>query len=93
MHFTHESQYFFELAPNDALRANFTDPSVVVETAPDAREAQQVFWRGLSDKPAWFAPKSPETYFTYHGKPPQEDYRLLVDRVTVAIFITDREGM
>jgi hypothetical protein len=90
-HFTHESQYFFELAANEALRKSVS--SEVSELAPDDANAQQALRFALYNKPSWFAPKAPTAYQVFQGKPPHRTYFAFVERDTGAIFITDRSGM
>jgi len=93
-HFTHESQYFFELAPNEVLRRTYSDPERVLLVTPEAGSLQQSFDSfPFMNQPAWFAPKPLTAYQIFQGKAPNDNFFLFVDRETDAIFITSRIGM
>lgn len=92
-HFTHESQYFFEIAPDEKLHKSFSDPGRVVEVTSDNKDDQDALQLALYEKPSWFAPKTSESYTIYQGKRPLENYFFFLDRDSGAIFITDRIGM
>ena len=92
-HFTHESQYFFELAANASLRKSYCDPTHVLDVPPDDKNAQEALQLALYQRPSWFAPKALTAYQVFQGKPPNENYFLLVERDSGSIFITDRIGM
>ncbi|MEQ1851047.1 MAG: hypothetical protein ABMA01_05575 [Chthoniobacteraceae bacterium] len=92
-HFTHESQYFFQLAPNDTLRKSVSDPARVFDVLPDDTNAQEALQLALYQKPSWFASKAATAYQIFRGKPPQDNYFVLVERDSGSIFITERIGM
>lgn len=92
-HFTHESQYFFQLAASDKLRQSFGNPARVLVVSTDDKNAQEALLLALYQRPAWFAPKPVSAYEILQGKPPNENYFILIERETGSIFITDRIGM
>lgn len=92
-HFTHESQCFFEIAPNEELRKEMTDPETVLEIPPEERDKHFRLRMVFSDHPSWFAPKDPGAYNIYVGKTPRNNYFLFVDKASGAMFITESIGM
>lgn len=92
-HFTHESQYFFEFAPDAELAKAMSAPENNLQIRPADKEAPTELAMALHEKPSWFAPRTPEAYDIYEAKPPRENCFLLIDRTSGAIFLTDRTGM
>jgi hypothetical protein len=94
-HFTHESEYFFEIAASDEIRKAYSEAAGagVFRVTSDNSESHSAMGLALMNRPAWFAPKPAEDYEIYQGKPPQENYFLFIDKSGGDIFMTDRIGM
>lgn len=77
-HFSYEFSYFFEIAPNDALKEKILSDDALGE-------------RNDSDScvgPAWFDP-SPERHESWGYKDGMSDFRMFVDRETGTLLLSD----
>ncbi len=88
-HFTYEFEYFFALAPNEDFRKQALEPGNLLDFTPTNKEEREKVQQFFNEKPSWFIPKPIESYEVLQGKPPQENFRLFIDRQTGEIFITD----
>jgi hypothetical protein len=87
-HWTYEFQYFFEIEQNyDLKKQLFTQNKLIQLQGVAAREAKDKFF---GESPKWFAPKAVNSYevWVYEDKN-QSNFRVLVDKVTGNIFLTD----
>ena len=87
-HWSYEAGYVFEIAANAALRQQlFSENRLVKLDGPAAAESKRLCF---SQCPAWFAPKSVEHYEVWgYAEEPKGNFRVLIDRDTGAIFLTD----
>jgi len=88
-HFTHEFEYFFALAPNDAFRKQAEESGNLIHFTEPTKEERQEVQRFFHEKPAWFIPKPLETYEIWKSKEPHANFRLFIDRQTGELFLTD----
>lgn len=88
-HFTYEFEYFFALAPSDAFRKRALEPGKLLDFTPTSKEEREQVQLFFNEKPSRFIPKPIEGYDVFQGKPPQEHFRLFIDRATGELFITD----
>lgn len=92
-HFTHESQYFFEFAPDAPLAKAMSDPEDNTRIRPANNNAHHGLSMALHEKPSWFAPKTLDAYEVYEAKSPRDGCFLLIDQTSGAMFLTSRIGM
>ena len=88
-HFTYEFEYFLAIAPNDTFRKRALEPGKLLNLTPTSKEEREQVLRFFHDKPSWFIPKPIESYEVWQGKPPQEHFRLFIDRETGELYLTD----
>ena len=88
-HFTYEFEYFLAIAPNDTFRKRALEPGKLLDFTPTSKEEREQVLRFFHDKPSWFIPKPIESYEVWQGKPPQEHFRLFIDRQTGELYLTD----
>jgi hypothetical protein len=81
-HWTYECEYYFHLTASAALSRQLFGENRLVRSV----------WTRRQQAPAWFAPKSVEHYDTWaFAGEPQREFRVLVDRSTGDLFITDQQ--
>jgi hypothetical protein len=87
-HWSYEFEYFFEIAPNAALKAQLFGANNLRQlTGKDAIEAQA---KVFGAAPPWFAPKSLDSYEVWvFGDQPQSNFKLLIDRASGHMFMND----
>jgi hypothetical protein len=87
-HWSYEAGYVFEVAANAALRQQlFRQNRLAKLEGPAAAEAKRLCF---PECPAWFAPKSVDEYEVWrYADEPSSNFRLLIDRTTGTIFLTD----
>jgi len=87
-HWSYEFQYFFEIAPNAALKQQLFAANklrLVVGDEADAARANRVH-----DAPSWFAPRSLESYEVWiSADEPGRNFTLLIDKTSGHMFLTD----
>ncbi len=85
-HLTSEFEWFFQLSPNAALARQIIADNALVRLRPAGGG-----WPRADGAPDWFAPKGEQAYDVY-ALPDAADreFRLLVDRRTRELFLTDR---
>ena len=88
-HFTYEFEYFFALAPNEAFRKQALEPGKLLDFTPTTKEEKDQVQQFFHDKPSWFLPNPIESYEIWQGKPPQEHFRLFIDRQNGELYFTD----
>ena len=78
----------FEIAANAALRQQlFSQNRLAKLEGPAAAEAKRLCF---PECPAWLAPKSVDEYEVWeHADEPGRKFRVLIDRNTGTIFLTD----
>jgi hypothetical protein len=87
-HFTYEAGYVFEIAANKGLREQLFAANRLVKL--DARAAAEAKRDCVPECPAWFAPKPGEEYDVWgYADEPRGNFRVLIDRHTGTIFLTD----
>ncbi len=82
-HFTYEAGYYFEIEANGELEEDLLEAN---ELRPfDSSDA------GIPEPtPDWFAPKPLESYEIWgYVEDPAGNFRLLIDRETATLFLTD----
>jgi hypothetical protein len=84
-HFTHESEYFFELsAPDSFIEAWISGQKL--KTRTPVRELQPPYF----SKPVWFTPKSLSDYEMWMpSDEPLSKFRIFRDRASKLIYVTD----
>lgn len=84
--FSSAFECFFDVAANAELsRGLVSDPKLVRLRPGDPG------WSRTETTPEWFAPKPPRAYDVYAlAAEPQREFRVLVDRITREVFLTDR---
>jgi hypothetical protein len=87
-HWSYEAGYMFEIAANDALRQQlFRENRLVRLEGPAAADSKQLCF---TECPPWFAPKAIEQYDVWgYAEEPKGNFRVLIDRDTGTIFMTD----
>jgi hypothetical protein len=87
-HWSYEAGYVFEIAANAALRQQlFTQNRLAQLDGSAATEAKR---RCVPECPAWFAPKPLDEYEVWmYADEPKGNFRVLIDRKTGTIFLTD----
>jgi hypothetical protein len=87
-HWSYEFEYFFEIAPNAALKQQlFTANTLRQLTGKDAVEARA---RVFGDAPPWFAPKSLASYEVWvPADDPRSNFKVIIDKASGHIFLTD----
>lgn len=88
-HFTYEFEYFFQLGPNDAFRQKVIGSGNLLDITPATKAEGEEAQRFFHSKPTWFIPKAIDQYEIWRGKPPQENFRIFIDRATGDLFLTD----
>lgn len=87
-HWSYEAGYVFEIAANAALRQQlFSQNRLARLEGSAAAESKRLCF---PDCPAWFAPKSVDEYEVWgNAHEPDGNFRVLIDRTTGTIFVTD----
>jgi hypothetical protein len=87
-HFTYEAGYMFEIAANQKLRDQlFTRNRLQKLEGAAAVESHQPCF---SECPAWFAPKPIDEYEVWrYADAPRGNFRVLIDKKTGAMFLSD----
>ena len=87
-HWSYESQYFFEIAPNAQLKAQlFTANKLRRITGKEATQARENVFGGA---PSWFAPKSVTEYEVWiFADEPERHFKVLIDKTSGHMFIND----
>jgi hypothetical protein len=91
-HFTLEMEYFFEFAPDDTFRKEFTAYPQLRRFESSTKEDRDAILRFFHEKPPWFVPRSLDHYEIWRGDPNNMDwsnFRLFIDRETGAMFFGD----
>ena len=83
-HWTYEFEYFFEIAPNDALKKQLFTANLRQLTGKDAVEARP------GDAPPWFVPKSLASYEVWvSADDPTSHFKVFIDKTSGHMFLTD----
>lgn len=86
-HWSYEAAYEFEIAPNQKFREQLFSRNRLVRLGEAAEEPKQLCF---TECPAWFAPKPRAAYDVWgYADEPKGNFRVLIDRSTGAIFLTD----
>ena len=87
-HWTLEFEYFFEIAPNAALKTQLFTANKLRRV--EGEEAERVRAKIFGDGPAWFAPKATSTYEVWvFDDEPERNFKVLVDKSSGHMFIND----
>lgn len=88
-HFTYEYSYFFEIAPNAALKSQLFGQNKLKQlTGADADNAKR---DAGSSAPKWFAPKDAIAYELWVPADQPEGYLVLIDRVSGEMFMFSQQ--
>jgi hypothetical protein len=83
-HWTYEYEYYFHIAANAALSQQLFGENRLARV--------EAAWARPLNAPGWFAPKALHHYETWaFAGEPQRAFRVLVDRSTGDLFITDQQ--
>ena len=88
-HFTHEFEYFFAVAPHHSFRKQALESGRLIQITASTKQEEEQVRQFFHEKPSWFIPKPLESYDVWQGKPPQEHFRLFIDRETGELFLTE----
>ena len=85
-------EYFFEFAPSEKFRKEFTAYPKLQKFEPKTKEEADAILRFFHERPSWFVPRSLDRYEIWRGDPKDMDwdnFRLFIDRETGAMFFGD----
>jgi hypothetical protein len=87
-HWSIEFEYFFEIAPNAALKAQLFTANRLRQVGGE--EAKRIRARIFGDRPGWFAPKDVSAYevWSFDGEP-ERNFKVLIDKSSGHMFIND----
>lgn len=91
-HFTLEMEYFFEFAPSETFKSEFTAHPKLQKFEPNTPADLTMVLGIFLDRPSWFVPRSLDHYEIWRGKPEDlkwGNFRLFIDRETGAMFFAD----
>jgi hypothetical protein len=88
-HWTYEFEYYFEIAPNAALKHQlFTENKLRKLTGDAAARARDEFI--IEPAPDWFAPKPADAYEVWlFADEPKQNFAVWIDRSSGAMFLHD----
>jgi hypothetical protein len=87
-HFTYEFQYFFEIQGDPEFKRELFRRNKLEQVPAD--KVAEVKRDSFGHLPAWFCPKAPDAYEAWlYEEPPRGNFRVLIDRATGTIYITD----
>ncbi len=87
-HWTHESQYFFEIAPDPRFETLLFGKNKMRQAT--GAEAIQIKKNVFGDAPSWFAPRQANEYevWVFEGTP-DRNFKVLIDRKSRVMFLAD----
>jgi len=85
-HWSYEAGYVFEIAANATFRQQLFSQNQLAQLDSPAEAKHMCF----TECPTWFAPKSVDDYEVWgYADDPEANFRVLIDRKTSTIFLTD----
>jgi hypothetical protein len=89
-HFTYEFEYYLQVEKNADLQKRLLTMNPMRQVGEE-KELKAVMAWSPQNRPAWFAPKPIAEYGVWiYSNAPASSFRLLIDRKTGDLFLTDR---
>src|SRR5439155_22726170 len=88
-HFTYEYEYYLQVQKHADLQKRLLTMNPMTEVIGEKELRQATAWS--QQRPDWFAPKPIAQYQVWvYSNAPNSDFRLLIDRETGDLFLSDR---
>ena len=88
-HFTYEYEYYLHVQKHADLQRRLLTLNSMIEIVGEKELRDATAWPGR--RPDWFAPKPVAQYqVLMYSNAPNSEFRLLIDRETGDLFLTDR---
>jgi len=89
-HFTYEYEYYLQVQKNTDLQKRLLTMNPMTEVVAEKQLREVTAWS--QNRPEWFAAKPIAQYQVWvYSNAPSSDFRLLIDRETQDLFLTDRQ--
>lgn len=89
-HLTHEFEYYLQVQTNAAFQKRILTMNPMKQVTGEKELQSVTAWP--ERRPAWFAPKPIAQYEVWiYSNAPASNFRLLIDRETWNLFLTDRQ--
>jgi hypothetical protein len=89
-HFTYEYEYYLQVKKNADFQKRLLAMNPMTEVSDEERLRKTSAWS--RQRPDWFAPGPIAQYQVWvYSNAPNSDFRLLIDRATGDLFVSDRQ--
>jgi hypothetical protein len=89
-HITYEYEYYIQVQKHADLQKRLLTMNPMKQFTQDGELQKAAAWS--QNRPAWFVPKPISHYeFWVYSNAPNSDFRLLIDRETGDLFLSDRQ--
>ena len=89
-HFTYEYEYYLQVQKHADFQKRLLTMNPMMEVKGEKELQEATTWS--QRRPDWFAPKPAAQYQVWvYANAPRSDFRLLIDRETGDLFLSDRQ--
>lgn len=89
-HFTYEYEYYLQVQKHADFQKRLLTMNPMTEVSDEEQLRRAIAWS--RQRPDWFAPKPIAQYQVWvYSDAPNSNFRLLIDRATGDLFVSDRQ--